>query len=212
MEYPVICSAVYLRSTALWRPCIGEWLTPSGGVNAKGLCRWRTSPELEAYNINGSNYFKLRDLGDAVGFGVEFDQSTNSIHVSTGEEAATQPAIPPASGNGTATNSGINYPTGPVTLTEYMFGNLYAEHKIESFTITSVSDTYTQDLIKIEYEIIGTVNGSEFLDFDLKCYDKDGFLIESAFVLSSISDGERFKISESSYIPKNTVKIEFSVE
>ena len=34
---------------------------------------------LEGYNINGSTYFKLRDIGDKVGFGVDFADNTINI-------------------------------------------------------------------------------------------------------------------------------------
>ncbi len=37
---------------------------------------------LEAYEINGSNYVKLRDVGQAVGFGVSYDAATNSVIIS----------------------------------------------------------------------------------------------------------------------------------
>lgn len=36
-----------------------------------------------SYTINDNNYFKLRDLGDAFGFSVEWDADTNSIRIST---------------------------------------------------------------------------------------------------------------------------------
>ncbi|MEA4815874.1 MAG: family 10 glycosylhydrolase [Lachnospiraceae bacterium] len=36
-----------------------------------------------AYNINGNNYFKLRDLGDIVGFGVDYDSSLNAVYITT---------------------------------------------------------------------------------------------------------------------------------
>lgn len=36
-----------------------------------------------SYTINDNNYFKLRDLGDAFGFSVEWDADTDSIHIST---------------------------------------------------------------------------------------------------------------------------------
>lgn len=39
--------------------------------------------EMQAYNINGNNYFKLRDLGEKFNFGVDYDESTNSVTVST---------------------------------------------------------------------------------------------------------------------------------
>lgn len=37
--------------------------------------------ELTAYAIGGYNYFKLRDLGDALGFGVDWDGA--SIQITT---------------------------------------------------------------------------------------------------------------------------------
>jgi len=36
---------------------------------------------LGAYEINGSNYVKLRDVGQAVDFGVTYDATTNSVHI-----------------------------------------------------------------------------------------------------------------------------------
>ena len=30
------------------------------------------------YNIGGNNFFRLRDLGNALGFGVDYDAATNS--------------------------------------------------------------------------------------------------------------------------------------
>jgi hypothetical protein len=36
-----------------------------------------------AYNINGNNYFKLRDLGEALDFAVIWDAETNSIRIDT---------------------------------------------------------------------------------------------------------------------------------
>ncbi len=36
---------------------------------------------INAYNIGGSNYFKLRDLGDALGFDVDFDAASNTAIV-----------------------------------------------------------------------------------------------------------------------------------
>ena len=41
--------------------------------------------ELEAYVINGNNYVKLRDVGQAVNFGVTYDGATNSVCIQPGE-------------------------------------------------------------------------------------------------------------------------------
>ncbi len=35
------------------------------------------------YNINGSNYFKLRDVGSSINFGISWDGSANTISVDT---------------------------------------------------------------------------------------------------------------------------------
>jgi hypothetical protein len=35
--------------------------------------------ELTAYKIDGSNYYKLRDLGEALGFGVDYVESSDTM-------------------------------------------------------------------------------------------------------------------------------------
>ena len=40
---------------------------------------------LTAYEINGSNYVKLRDIGQAVDFGVTYDPATNTVHIAPDE-------------------------------------------------------------------------------------------------------------------------------
>ena len=55
-----------------------------------------------AYNIDGYNYFKLRDIGEAFDFGVEWDDARNTIAIDTGKEYT--PAIDD-SGNATASTS-----------------------------------------------------------------------------------------------------------
>ena len=37
--------------------------------------------EITAYDIGGSNYMKLRDIGTAVGFGVTYDAGMDSVHI-----------------------------------------------------------------------------------------------------------------------------------
>ena len=39
--------------------------------------------EAQAYNINGNNYFKLRDLGDILSFGVIWNDKTRTIEILT---------------------------------------------------------------------------------------------------------------------------------
>ena len=42
-----------------------------------------TEISVKAYNINGNNYFKLRDVAEAIDFGVGFDTKTNTISIDT---------------------------------------------------------------------------------------------------------------------------------
>ena len=39
--------------------------------------------DLTAYNISDNNYFKLRNLGKQLNFGVDWDGSTQSISIDT---------------------------------------------------------------------------------------------------------------------------------
>ena len=50
---------------------------------------------MTAYAINGNNYVKLRDIGQAVNFGVTYDAATNSVYIDSGapyQEQVSQPA------------------------------------------------------------------------------------------------------------------------
>ncbi|MCL1844534.1 MAG: hypothetical protein FWF77_01360, partial [Defluviitaleaceae bacterium] len=52
-----------------------------------------------AYNIRGHNFFQLRELGDALGFGVDFDAATNAVLILTDvgySPAGLNPPEPPA--------------------------------------------------------------------------------------------------------------------
>jgi len=47
--------------------------------------------KFEAYNINDNNYFKLRDLGEFIGFGVDWDGANNKILIDTKTVVAKAP-------------------------------------------------------------------------------------------------------------------------
>lgn len=42
------------------------------------------------YNINDNNYFKLRDVGQLVGFGVDWDETTRTVVITS--DRTTRPA------------------------------------------------------------------------------------------------------------------------
>lgn len=43
------------------------------------------TPDIVGYNINGNNFYKLRDIGLYFNFGVIWDEETSSIHINTEE-------------------------------------------------------------------------------------------------------------------------------
>ena len=68
---------------------LGGELAKGDGKNKNAV---KTSSELEingtefkaeAYNISGNNYFKLRDLGNALDFSVVWDQQAQAIKIYT---------------------------------------------------------------------------------------------------------------------------------
>lgn len=73
----------------------GQCYTPVGGEGQRGADQsasavpneWRLYVDgaltpCQVYNIGGSNYFKLRDLAAALGFGVDYDAETRTISIS----------------------------------------------------------------------------------------------------------------------------------
>ncbi|WP_405729390.1 hypothetical protein [Anaerotignum sp.] len=48
---------------------------------------------LKAYTIKGNNYFKLRDLGTALGFNVGWDNASQTIAITSAPSAAEKPAV-----------------------------------------------------------------------------------------------------------------------
>jgi hypothetical protein len=106
----------------------------------------------------------------------------------------------------------IEYDKGPFTFTENTYSGKRVT-EIESFEITHAAQAYSGSTsLTIEYTIIGTLSGYNYLSIDVKCYDSDGFLLDTSSISSSVADGERFKISNDFYAPLGTVRIEFAGE
>ena len=92
-EVALVASGIIL-GTAITAPTVGAALTaqPSSQkivVDGKPV-------QIEAYSIGGSNYCKLRDVGRAVGFAVEYNPMTNTVSIQTDEPYAkgTQALLP----------------------------------------------------------------------------------------------------------------------
>ena len=80
---------IYLKTGKSYSAVGGELTPPStkGSVTAS-FSTWTvflngTEISLTAYNINGNNYFKLRDVGETIDFGVTYSAKTNTINVDT---------------------------------------------------------------------------------------------------------------------------------
>jgi hypothetical protein len=81
-------NAITLTSGKAYTP-VGDELAAGDGKNKEALSStakvYLDGEELSltAYNINGYNYFKLRDLGQAIDFGVDYDAATNTVIIDT---------------------------------------------------------------------------------------------------------------------------------
>ena len=87
-------NAVELTSGRAYTPVGGELTagsgkTPAVSPSAAAVTLDGKTLSLRAYNINGYNYFKLRDVGAAVNFGVGWDGAGNTVTIdsSTGYNA-----------------------------------------------------------------------------------------------------------------------------
>ena len=71
------------------------------GASAKGTDQKITvdgvQVNMTAYQIGGSNYVKLRDIGEKIGFGVSYDAATESVRIDT--DAPYTESTTPASGS-----------------------------------------------------------------------------------------------------------------
>ena len=68
--------------------------------------------QFEAYEIHGNNFVKLRDIGKAVDFAVDYDGSTNSVQINSAlpyQEEVTAPVqpLPPAPAPQTVTEESV---------------------------------------------------------------------------------------------------------
>ncbi len=81
-EVVLVASGVILGAT-LTAPVAGAALTAQ--QSSQKIIVDGKPVQIEAYSINGSNYCKLRDVGKAVGFAVEYDPMTNTVCIKTNE-------------------------------------------------------------------------------------------------------------------------------
>ncbi len=162
---------------------------------------------IKGYEIEGSTYFKLRDIAAVVGgFNVDFQNNTIIL---TDKSASFNETNNEPINNPSSNVSGINYNTS-FKLDKYYSstGRWWRTTDVESFQITNTEVSLTGDL-KISYELIGVVTGDNSCSIDVKCYDKDGFIIDSGIIIENVAEGQKFKIKDTMYISPETVRLEF---
>lgn len=88
VSWDASANAIRMTSGASYTPVGGE-MSSRGKINqvasptASAVLLDGSSITLTAYNIGGNNYFKLRDIGSAFNFGVEWDGVQNMILIDT---------------------------------------------------------------------------------------------------------------------------------
>ena len=86
--YDAATSTVTIQSGLTYTRVGGEYLGSGLRVRActpaasRVVCNGQPVT-LDAYEIIGSNYFKLRDLGTLLGFGVDWDEQTQTVILTT---------------------------------------------------------------------------------------------------------------------------------
>ena len=80
-EVAVFVSGIVL-GTALAAPVAGAALTAQ--LSSQKIIIDGKPTQIEVYSINGSNYAKIRDIGRAMDFSVEYDPLTNTVRIDSG--------------------------------------------------------------------------------------------------------------------------------
>ena len=79
-EAALVASGILL-GTALAAPVAGAALTAQ--LSSQKIVIDGKPAQIEAYSINGSNYARIRDIGRAMDFSVEYDPLTNTVRINT---------------------------------------------------------------------------------------------------------------------------------
>lgn len=93
VDYDAETNSIAIQTGAAYEPNGSELVLPETDAAAEKAGKAVTSAQsltingaqvfLAPYNIGGNNYFALRELGSALGFGVDYDEATATMLVST---------------------------------------------------------------------------------------------------------------------------------
>lgn len=90
VAYNGILDSIVLTSKQSYTPVGGEMAainseTKETSATSSKIIKDGVEIEMVAYNIDGNNYFKLRDLGEKFNFNVDYDDATHSVKLSTND-------------------------------------------------------------------------------------------------------------------------------
>lgn len=154
-------------------------------------------------SYEGTTYVPIRAVSNMLGIDVEWDGANNAVLLGdSGVINSSNISIKTFSYDG----GNLTYDSGGKTYNSYFNSTV----EVEKFSITKIEKASFDGELRLTYEIIGTVNGYDDFYLSLKCYDSGGFLLDSATVGGSVSDGERFKLSNTIFIPEKTVRVELA--
>ena len=121
---------------------------------------------VSAYNIDGSNYYKLADLGSVIGFGVNYDAATNSVlvtsaHTFRAEVPACAPIDPSWFDDAAIVGDSVSYylrfylgEKGLGNATILQAGSLSSTNALWDVSDASVHPSYLGQKMKVEDAIV----------------------------------------------------------
>lgn len=125
----------------------GDGKTKSAVVSTATILKDGVELPLSAYTINGSNYFKLRDVADAFGIGVTWDSKTNTISITTAADPSSAP----------------NSQTQEQAMAKYIVKKASISYKGENYNVYLLNNDYN-------------VKATRDKDFNLVIYKPEGEL------------------------------------
>ena len=92
VTYNGALNSIVLTSRQSYTPCGGELEpketeTKDASATSSKIIKDGVETKMNAYNIDGNNYFKLRELGEQFDFDVDYDEKTNSVKLNTKVES-----------------------------------------------------------------------------------------------------------------------------
>ena len=90
VEFDAATRSVYIDTDGKYEAVGGELETADDKSATTVVTEWiifvdGKLVDIAGYNVGGNNFFKLRELGDALGFGVDYDEATRTMIIKTAE-------------------------------------------------------------------------------------------------------------------------------